>query len=297
MFVLIHPPFAALERPNLGLSLLKSCLTREGIPARVYYANHDLAVDFGINDYNATHFDAEAMLGDWLFSGLFRKDGWDWSFLEWLQNKGYRKDLIAALGQATRQLPAYVEKITLNILAWGPTVVGCSSTFQQNAASLALLRSLKSHRSELPTVMGGANLQGEMGKPILSFPWVDYVVVGEAEDCVAGLYREAARLGSQIPAERLPAPVASRKRAFRVRGTRTELDSLPYPDFDDYFESLRNRPELQAVQPILTLEGSRGCWWGQVSHCNFRGLNGTGLNYRAKSPARLQDEILHLSTP
>jgi magnesium-protoporphyrin IX monomethyl ester (oxidative) cyclase len=43
------------------------------------------------------------------------------------------------------------------------------------------------------------------------------------------------------------------------------------------------------------METSRGCWWGQKSHCTFCGLNGTGLDYRAKSTQRVLDEMSELS--
>jgi magnesium-protoporphyrin IX monomethyl ester (oxidative) cyclase len=38
------------------------------------------------------------------------------------------------------------------------------------------------------------------------------------------------------------------------------------------------------VRPVLLFETSRGCWWGERSHCTFCGLNGLGMNYRAMSP-------------
>jgi ribosomal peptide maturation radical SAM protein 1 len=41
----------------------------------------------------------------------------------------------------------------------------------------------------------------------------------------------------------------------------------------------------------LTYETSRGCWWGQKSHCTFCGLNGQGMRSRNKSPDRAIAEL------
>jgi ribosomal peptide maturation radical SAM protein 1 len=42
-------------------------------------------------------------------------------------------------------------------------------------------------------------------------------------------------------------------------------------------------------------EASRGCWWGEKSHCTFCGLNGQGMASRQKSPDRVIEELRLLS--
>ncbi len=73
-----------------------------------------------------------------------------------------------------------------------------------------------------------------------------------------------------------------------------DLDEIPVPDFDPYFEQLRATPALLGVQPVLLLETARGCWWGERSQCTFCGLNGSGMAFRSKSPDRAIDEIVEL---
>jgi len=51
-----------------------------------------------------------------------------------------------------------------------------------------------------------------------------------------------------------------------------------YGSFLDALET--NFPD-GAVEPLLLFETSRGCWWGERSHCTFCGLNGLDLAYRA----------------
>ncbi len=73
-----------------------------------------------------------------------------------------------------------------------------------------------------------------------------------------------------------------------------ELDRLPYPDFDDYFARLRASKLSEQIDPLLFVETSRGCWWGQKHHCKFCGLNGSTLTYRSKSPPRAVAELEYL---
>ena len=69
------------------------------------------------------------------------------------------------------------------------------------------------------------------------------------------------------------------------------LAELPIPDYDDYFEELQGSLYRAAILPGLPVEMSRGCWWGQKSHCTFCGLNGGGMNYRSKAPEQVLEEI------
>lgn len=294
VLLLVNPPFASLFRPNLGLSLLKACLRRDGHESRILYADHDLAESFGIFDYSWVHEDYEALTGEWMFSGFVRTSGgWDQGYLDLMVQRGtYRPDQTERVLQAVKRLGTYVKRVVRQILALRPKVVGCSSTFQQNNAALAILRELKRQAPEVVTVMGGANLEGEPGESVLSvFDWVDYVVSGEAEGCISRFYELCLEHGAAIPEELLPAEVGRRGRP-PIRGKVAEMDALPYPDFEDYFASVARFPD---ILPSLTLEGSRGCWWGQVKHCTFCGLNGSGMNYRAKSAERMLDEIQTLT--
>jgi len=294
MFLLVNPPFASLYRPNLGLSLLKACLGRDGHEARILYADHDLAARFGVADYSWVHEDYEALTGEWMFSGFVRPGGsWDYGYLELMISRGtYRPDQTERVRQAVGQLAPYLDALVAQILELRPRVVGCSSTFQQNNAALAILKWVKREAPEVVTVMGGANLEGELAEPtITGFPWIDYVVSGEGEACISRLYELCLDYGAAIPDELLPAEVGSRGRPAG-RGKVADMDDLPYPDFEDFFASVARFPE---ILPSLSLEGSRGCWWGQVKHCTFCGLNGSGMNYRAKSAPRMLEEIQTLT--
>jgi ribosomal peptide maturation radical SAM protein 1 len=76
-----------------------------------------------------------------------------------------------------------------------------------------------------------------------------------------------------------------------------DLDALPTPIYDEYFDRAQ-RLQLTGhafYLPTLPFESSRGCWWGQKHHCTFCGLNGLGMAYRAKQPARALRELNELA--
>jgi ribosomal peptide maturation radical SAM protein 1 len=108
------------------------------------------------------------------------------------------------------------------------------------------------------------------------FPFVDLAFSGEADVSFPATL-EARRDGRDAPV--VPASAVA------------DLDQLPVPDFDAYFEQLRSHPSIAAHKPQLVVETARGCWWGERSHCTFCGLNGGTMAFRSKSPARVVEEI------
>jgi ribosomal peptide maturation radical SAM protein 1 len=177
-------------------------------------------------------------------------------------------------------------------------VVGFTSTFQQNVASLALARRLKERYPALTVVFGGANMEDEMGPEyVRAFPFLDYAVVGEGDVVFPALLRRLA--AGEDPAG-LPGLVARRGGAVVGGGQAApvrDLDRLPTPDYDEYFDrlgrlDLHRHPHYSAMLPF---ESSRGCWWGEKHHCTFCGLNGLGMAYRAKTPGRVLTELSELA--
>jgi ribosomal peptide maturation radical SAM protein 1 len=71
------------------------------------------------------------------------------------------------------------------------------------------------------------------------------------------------------------------------------MNSLPVPDFDDYFAAIARTDLVNKAN--LVAEASRGCWWGAKAHCTFCGLNGTTMAYRSKAAPRLIAELVGLA--
>jgi len=295
--VLVHMPYAAVERPSIGLGTLQACLRQAGLDCEVLYANLLLAERIGLKRYKLVEFTpTDVFLGEWTFGKAafpdFQPDvdayfaGAELDVIEAIF--GPREQLRPIFAELREEMPDFVEGLARRIVAGNPRVVGCGSTFQQHCASLALLRRIKELRPEIITVLGGANCEGSMGQVThREFTWVDYVVSGEADELVVDLFR-----GLLEGRRDFPDSVLGPEQRGQAPGRTSvkAMDGVPTPDYDDYFRQLDLLSIGQRIEPGLLLESSRGCWWGALHHCTFCGLNGTGMAYRSKSPERtLQD--------
>ena len=72
------------------------------------------------------------------------------------------------------------------------------------------------------------------------------------------------------------------------------MDALPLPDYDEYAALA----EKHGLLWLLSIEGSRGCWWDRSRRsgnaratCHFCNLNVQWMGYREKSVARLVAEV------
>lgn len=311
--VLVNMPMSAIHRPSLALGLLKSALTQAGLRSRTMYANISFLEYAGLANYDLLERSPSA-LAEWLFAGIAFPD-WkadDDAFLDrYFEGHPINPDK----GMAERAnilelrslIGGFIDWISNKILEQRPAIVGCTSTFAQHVPSLALLRRLSERSPGLVTLMGGANCESVMGRTThASFPWVDYVVSGEADALIGPLCRNILNHGKDIPPANLPFGVfgpTHRKTGYPVTSTGDlvpravveNMHDLPLPDFSDYFAELDRSLYADRVYPGLPLEFSRGCWWGQRSHCKFCGLNGGSMTYRQKPAEQAAEEMIEMS--
>ncbi|HUH95913.1 MAG TPA: RiPP maturation radical SAM C-methyltransferase [Anaerolineales bacterium] len=306
--MLINMPFATRWGPAIGLSLLKGALLRDGVACDLKYFNHLFAASIGGDfDDQIVHFIFDPLLGEWLFAEeLFgdRIPSADEYFAEVFDPiMETQKFPESHVSRQKGELLRIREKVgpfldeCLAAVDWNEyAIVGFTSVFQQNVASLALARRLKERYPHLVIMFGGANCDGEMGPALHRlFPFIDYVCVGEGDlnfpvlvrrildgapvGDIPGIIRREG--GQSVPPSRPSAPVE-------------DMDALPFPVYEDYIAEVHDRNLLEAIQPRLFLETSRGCWWGEKQHCIFCGLNGSTMQYRSKSAGRVIDELLYL---
>jgi len=315
---LVSMPFADVQRPSIALGLLHASLADTGIRSEVIYGNFGLAETIGLVAYQAMQSaPTDHLLGEWCFAGSIfpgsaEKDEEYLDLILEVRCHGFpatleqRKDLMRWV---RAKCAGYVEYLAGAIVARGPRVVGCSSVFQQHCASLALLKRIRELSSDTVLLMGGANCEGEMGVETLrAFPWVDCVVSGEADAMFADLCRLLLERGRAFDAAALPNGAISQARFKKAalpvlssgavevpRALVHGLDALPTPNYDHYFETLKASTLSNLIEPDLLAESSRGCWWGEKSHCTFCGLNGNGMQYRSKSPGRVLAELGELT--
>ena len=314
---LVLMPYAAIERPSLALGILKACLKGKDIESTVLYPNLWLAEEIGLVKYTAISQSPPVLLmGEWTFSGVafpnFQPDHSQYfnTIFEQLirvrQSSAIahqKTEIMQALWAVRQKTALFIDRVARSILDLRPRIVSCSSTFQQHCASLALLRRIRELAPEVITLMGGANCEGPMGiATYRAFPWVDFICSGEGDEMFAKLCRQLLDKGRELAATDLPyGAIGSAPRSNFValreapRASVTELDKVPIPDYDDYFQTLETSKIAPYIKPTLPIETSRGCWWGQKKHCTFCGLNGSGITYRSKSPDRVVKEFTNLS--
>ena len=297
--LLVAMPFADPGSPSLALGLFKARLAELGVRADVAYLNLPFAERIGWDPYIVLMIENGERAGDWAFSHSLFGHGSELSdeYLGILRELGIGDRNLDAYRSARDQATPFVEEC-LEGIDWGRYgVVGFTTSFQQNTAALALARRVKERSPGTRIVFGGANCEAEMGRELLrSFPFVDFVCLGEGDDAFPELVRalEDGEGDGGVPAG-VPAGMIGRLGERIVEGParvrKTDLDGLPDPDFDDYFDALERSSLRGEIHPEMPLETSRGCWWGEKQHCTFCGLNGLNMGFRSKSPPRALAEI------
>jgi ribosomal peptide maturation radical SAM protein 1 len=300
--LLISMPFGALERQALGLSILKARLTEEAIPCDLRYLAFAFAEMIGTEDYYFLSNDIPhtAFAGEWIFARALYGDA------ERSPERYLREVLEEEWQLAAESISRVVAARTvaepfvahcLEAIPWKDyAVVGFTSTFEQNLASLALAKRIKSLHPEIKIVFGGANWEEEMGVALHEhFGFVDYVCSGESEESFPALVRRLLSGDESVRAARRIPGLVYRQNGRSVSTGPAEpikqMDRLPIPDYADYFRDFEASSTGDMVVPTILFEGSRGCWWGCKRQCKFCGLNGGTMQFRAKSSKRVLREL------
>ncbi len=288
--LLIVPPFLRLNVAHLGVHLLQACGQNAGHPVAILYANILFAQEIGEDLYHAVAFSAEQhLMGDRVFAnaayqtpllGKGAKEQFrDYQEAVSLENEGSLILDYSLLCQVAAHAEQFTQRLAETIITIGFDVVGCTSMFNQNTASVAILNRVKQMAPHTTTILGGANCAGEMAEGIATLSGhIDHIFSGESEEVFIKFLNDR-KQGIQ-PESRI------------INGEmRMDLDSLPTPDFSDYFHQLRSSQlDIDENRIIhLTYESSRGCWWGQKHHCTFCSL--FEMRYRMKSPDRVIEEL------
>ncbi len=306
--VLVSMPFMDIDRPSIQLGLLKAIGEAHGFPVRTLHANLDFAALIGADYYSVIAEQRDRLLGDWLFSvEAFGTDAPDRDarLLDELAGDlscltGTPEEARDRLrGTRDRDVPPVLDAVEVAVPWHEVRVVGFSSTFQQSAASFALARRLKRRYPNIVTLFGGANFDGEMGLELVrSVECVDVAVIGEGDVAFPRLLCALAAGTDATAVPGVAIRVGDRVVAAPPSPPSSHLDDLPTPDYDEYFtraEDLRLLSRARRHEVWVPFEAARGCWWGAKHHCTFCGLNGTTMQFRAKSPDRVLRELAQLA--
>ena len=305
--MLVSMPFGVLNSPSLALGILQAALQSAGIATLARHFTLDYAARIGIETYNrlAGGFPRTTdLMGEWIFShalgpktsaqqerylahvfGETRRPHAAPTIPERIARELALKSIEQLLGLAARA-GDFADYAAQEILAAGPDIVGFTSVFEQNMASLAVARRLRAARPEIRILFGGANCEDAMGRALArAYPFIDYVISGEGDRAILPLVQGL--LAGIAPWDNEALLPAIRPRSGDGRFLQTalvdRLDGQPAPVFSDYLDDLAQRPSVAgAISVQIPMETSRGCWWGAKHHCTFCGLNGASMAFRSK---------------
>ncbi len=169
------------------------------------------------------------------------------------------------------------------VVAAEPDWVGFSTVCNSYPLILLLARAVKHLSPQTPVVLGGPQASVVAEESMAAFPWIDYIVRGEAEQAVLGLV-QVIEHGSE--------PQGAGSITYRANGKivstplvplLTELDSLALPDYQAY-------PYFREalLDDFIPFEPGRGCPYG----CSFCSTSDFWRRrMRQKSPDLLADQL------
>src|SRR5439155_258762 len=187
--LLVSMPFGALERPALSLGLLQAHCRRLGVSCETRYLTFAFAERVGIGHYLWVCSDDvpyTAFAGEWLFTeALYGARPYaDAAYMdEILRRTWHLGDAdVARLLQIRVAVEPFLDHC-MNAVRWSDyTLVGFTSVFQQNLASLALAARVKHAYPDITIAFGGANWEHVMGVALQDqFPFVNLAFSGEAD--------------------------------------------------------------------------------------------------------------------
>jgi len=307
--VLVQMPWGALDTPSLAVGIMEAASARAGHEAIAHYANLDFA-DWAAGQLKFTgdqyrYFSDRSYflgLGDWAFAGALYDDAaadLPPGYEAFIRENGVSDAEIALTRSVRDRAVEFISLVAADIARLAPDVVGFTTTFQQNTASLAAARAIKRASPRTWIVLGGANCDGPQGAALhRAFPFIDFVVRGEGELAFPELLSALAAVDEAALGK--IAGLCHRAgdgttRANQMPATPLPPSAITAPRYDAYFERLENSVAAGWIEPKLVVEGARGCWWGEKHHCTFCGLNGSSMQFRSKHHDDFVTEVLDLA--
>ena len=300
---LINMPFGFHIYPSIQLGTLSTLLKAHGCEVKNHYLNLHFAHQLGLPVYNQL-CEKRFLIGEWLFSHpLFGDNAKNQDYLDHFA--AHIEDVCRSIERPREFLIDVKTKMVPEFLQWSREacdwgafdVVGFSSTFNQNIASLTLAKWIKEKHPHIKILFGGSNFESDMGLEYFRVcPWIDYVVPGEAEDVLPQLVKYLEHGDGPVP----------RGVIHRCEGEVLydepeamfgNFQDYATPDYDDFFDQLREiDPHSSLLEnPVILYETARGCWWGEKHHCTFCGLNASTMKFRSKPIEQVHADLSQLS--
>jgi radical SAM superfamily enzyme YgiQ (UPF0313 family) len=202
------------------------------------------------------------------------------------------KKEIEVISSVKKSIPIFSEMI----LESQPEVILFSTMVTNQLFSLLLAQNLKKKAKDIPIIFGGIGISiKEVQDVILHLKFVDYCIVGEGEEAIIDLLR---KLETKKDISKTPgvACLVKNRLSYRPHSEMIDLDSLPYPNFDDFpFPGANIRQytksNLYSLKKFIPIAASRWC----VNKCIFCPESINQQNYRIRKVESVIDEIINQS--
>lgn len=288
---LFSSPWPLYNRPSIQLGALKSFIRKENAAIHVdcFHPYLMIAEKIGYKRYQALSeksWLSECIYAWLLFPGQRDKIG---PFFNRLQKKipELSHTGIGALASQVKELSdVYMAGIPLQDYG----LIGFSVSICQLTSARYFAGLVRKGAPALKIVMGGSLISGMDRRDLkILYPETDCFIQGEGEWPLMNLLTQGLE---SDPCARTQIPGSSERAPLQM----DDLETLPVPDFSDYFKTLETLPVDKKFFPVLPVEFSRGCWWHtrktpSTRGCAFCNLNCQWDGYRAKPPAQVVREI------
>ncbi len=315
----VHMPFAIMNSPSLALTQLKTLAENQygdQVATELHYLNLEFARYMGTALYQYVALAVEGLvsgIGEWFFRQSAFPDLPD-NTQEYFDRyypvpNQSTQVLKYALLKKRKTVDAFLDELIDRYELDQADVVAFTSRLSQNMAVFAISRKLKQRNPNLITIMGGPNCDSPMGQEIArSIPQMDFVVSGPGlkafsdfigctlKGDIAGRQRIngvfcKANLDRVVQAP-LNEPIP--EDALRPFGDLMDINTPLEPRFEPFLQTFGQYFPNKEINPVLTFETSRGCWWGGKTQCTVCGLPDARVHYNVKCPENALEQFKKL---
>ena len=181
-----------------------------------------------------------------------------------------------------------VDDVGRDAVAYGPDIVGISSTTVAFHRALETAREIKARMPAVPVVVGGPHVTA-VGEEVFEQKEIDLAVYGEGEETLTELLDALSTGGDLSSVKGLGYRRNGRPSINAARPFIEDLDDIPLPAYDllgDF--GLYNPPPTNYKRlPVANVVTSRGC----PNQCTFCGHSVFGRTLRQRSPENIAAEI------
>lgn len=166
------------------------------------------------------------------------------------------------------------------------------SLYEETICSFAEIYELIKTNEKAHIVLGGHFATFTAERLLMKFPRVDSISIGEGELTILELVRNLENDGwKQV--DGLCYLTTEGVKYTSPRQLIEDLDAIPYPDRDIYFD---NKMDAPLGQRTATISASRGCY-ANCSFCSIKSFYGAlkGKKIRIRKAAKLVDEMEYLT--